>query len=290
MQVTMTIAVLGTGIMGAGMARNWLAAGGSVRVWNRTRAKAEPLAAAGAQVADDPATAVDGADVIVTMLYDADAVESAMRAAAGRLRPGTLWLQMSTVGVEGAERLAALAAELELTYVDAPVLGTREPAEQGKLTVLASGPEEVRDRVVDLVDPIAAQIRWLGPAGLGSRLKLVVNGWVLNVVAGVADSIALAEGLGLRGAEFLDLIRGGALDIPYAHVKGDLMLQREFPPSFPVSGALKDAQLIIDAGRQADVDLAVVEAIAGHLDAVAKSGRQNEDFAAMYRAIRRTTL
>jgi 3-hydroxyisobutyrate dehydrogenase len=288
MQGTMTIAVLGTGIMGAGMVRNWLAAGESVRVWNRTRTKAAPLAEAGAQVTDDPAAAVDGADVIVTMLYDADAVEGAMRAAAPGLRPGTLWLQMSTVGVDGAQRLAALADEFGLTYVDAPVLGTRQPAEQGKLTVLASGPDEVRDRVERLVTPIAAQVRWLGPAGTGSRLKLVVNNWVLNVVAGVADSIALAEGLGLRGSDFLDLIQGGALDIPYAHVKGDLMLRREFPPSFPVSGALKDAWLIVDAGRAADIDVAVVEAIAGLLDAVAKSGRQDEDLAAMYRAVRRS--
>jgi 3-hydroxyisobutyrate dehydrogenase len=289
MQGTMTIAVLGTGIMGAGMARNWLAAGESVRVWNRTRAKAEPLADAGAQVADDPAAAVDGVDVIVTMLYDADAVERAVRAAAPGLRPDMLWLQMSTVGVEGTERLAGLAAEFGLTYVDAPVLGTRQPAEQGTLTVLASGPDELRDLVTRLVDPVAAQVRWVGPAGAGSRLKLVVNSWVLTVVAGVADSIALAEGLGLDGAEFLDVIRGGGLDLPYAHLKGDLMLRREFPPSFPVSGALKDARLIVDAGDRAGVDLCVVDAIAGLLDGVAKGGQQDEDLAAMYRTVRRTT-
>src|SRR5690349_492602 len=265
----MTIAVLGTGIMGAAMARNWSAAGESVRVWNRTRAKAEPLADAGAQVTDDPAAAVDGVDVIVTMLYDADAVETAMRAAGRALRPGMVWLQMSTVGVEGAERLARFAAEFGLTYVDAPVLGTREPAEQGKLIVLASGPEDLRDLVERLVDPVAAQVRWVGSAGTGSRLKLVVNSWVLTVVAGVADSIALAEGLGLDRADFLDAIRGGALDLPYAHVKGDLMRRREFPPSFPVSGALKDARLIVDAGDRAGVDLSVVDAIAGLLDAVA---------------------
>jgi 3-hydroxyisobutyrate dehydrogenase len=287
MQESMTIAVLGTGIMGAAMARNWLAAAESVRVWNRTRAKAEPLAEAGAQVADDPATAVDGVDVIVTMLYDADAVETAMRAAGRALRPGMLWLQMSTVGVEGAERLAGFAAEFGLTYVDAPVLGTRQPAEQGHLTVLASGPEEVRDLVERLVDPVAAQVRWLGPAGTGSRLKLVVNSWVLTVVAGVADSIALAQGLGLDGADFLDVIRGGALDLPYAHAKGDLMLRREFPSSFPVSGALKDARLIVEAGERAGADLSVVDAVAGLLDAVAKGGHQDEDLAAMYRMVRR---
>src|SRR5438128_1279500 len=106
----MTIAVLGTGIMGAAMARNWLKAGEQVRVWNRTRAKAEPLGADGAGVATDPATAVDGADTVVTMQFDADSVAATIEAAAGKLRPGTLWLQMSTVGPDGAARLGELAA------------------------------------------------------------------------------------------------------------------------------------------------------------------------------------
>jgi 3-hydroxyisobutyrate dehydrogenase len=283
----MTIAVLGTGIMGAAMARNWLKAGESVRAWNRTRAKAEPLAEAGAYVADDPAGAVDGADVIVTMLYDAEAVAEAIRAAADRLRPGTLWLQMSTVGDDGAERLAALAEGYGLTYVDAPVVGSREPAEQGRLTVLASGPDDVRDRVERLLEPIAARVLWLGPAGAGSRMKLVVNTWVLTAVAGVADAIALADGLGLKGDDFLDLIRGGPLDFQYAHVKGALMLRREFPPSFPVKGALKDAGLVVAAGEAAGLDLAVVDAVRQQLAEVATKGHQDEDFAALYRAVRR---
>ncbi|GAA1819762.1 NAD(P)-dependent oxidoreductase [Planosporangium flavigriseum] len=283
----MTIAVLGTGIMGSAMARNWLKAGETVRVWNRTRAKAEPLAEAGAQVADDPATAVDGADVIVTMLFDADAVAATMEAASDRLRPGALWLQMSTVGLEGADRLAELALSYELRYVDAPVVGTKEPAEQGKLTVLASGPDEVRDSVVQLLRPIAAKALWLGPAGTGSRLKLVVNTWVLTATEGVANAFALADALGLDGAAFLEVIGGGPLDLKYAHVKGALMMRREFPPSFPVNGARKDANLILAAGRSAGVDLAAVEAARSHLDTVAQRSHRDEDMAAMYLAARR---
>jgi 3-hydroxyisobutyrate dehydrogenase len=283
----MTMAVLGTGIMGSAMARNWLAAGETVRVWNRTRTKAEPLAEAGAQVADDPASAVDGADVVVTMLYDADAVERAMEAAADRLRPGVLWLQMSTVGIEGAERLANLAAARQLSYVDAPVVGTREPAEQGTLTALASGPDEVRARVEEVLRPVAARVLWLGPAGTGSRLKLVANAWVLTATAGVANSIALADALGLDGSDFLKVIEGGPLDLKYAHVKGALMTRREFPASFPVSGALKDANLILAAGESAGVDLAAVEAARRHLDEVARRSHRDEDMSAMYLAARR---
>jgi 3-hydroxyisobutyrate dehydrogenase len=283
----MTMAVLGTGIMGSAMARNWLRAAEPVRVWNRTRAKAAPLAEAGAQVADDPATAVDGADVIVTMLYDADAVAQAVEAAGDRLRPGAIWLQMSTVGIEGAQRLADLAARYRLTYVDAPVVGTREPAEQGALTALASGPEEVREHVERLLQPVAAKVFWLGPAGTGSRMKLVANSWVLTATAGVANSIALADALGLDGADFLEVISGGPLDLKYAHVKGALMMRREFPPSFPVNGALKDANLILAAGESAGVDLAAVEAARRHLDEVARRSHRDEDMSAMYLAARR---
>jgi 3-hydroxyisobutyrate dehydrogenase len=283
----MTMAVLGTGIMGSAMARNWLRAGETVRVWNRTRAKAEPLAEAGARVADDPATAVDGADVIVTMLYDADAVAETMEAADDRLRPGALWLQMSTVGIEGAQRLAELAARYRLTYVDAPVVGTKEPAEQGKLTALASGPDEVRDRVERLLRPVAAKALWLGPAGAGSRMKLVANTWVLTATEGVANSFALADALGLDGNALLEVISGGPLDLKYAHAKGALMMRREFPPSFPVSGALKDANLILGAGESAGVDLAAVEAARRHLDEVARRSHRDEDMSAMYLAARR---
>ncbi|GII23012.1 NAD(P)-dependent oxidoreductase [Planosporangium mesophilum] len=283
----MTIAVLGTGIMGSAMARNWLKAGETVRVWNRTRAKAEPLAEAGAQVADDPGSAVEGADVIVTMLYDADAVAQAMEAAAGRIGPGALWLQMSTVGIEGAQRLADLATQRRLTYVDSPVVGTKEPAEQGKLTALASGPDEVRDRVETVLRPVAAKVLWVGPAGQGSRLKLVANTWVLTATEGVANAFALADALGLDGNDFLKVIEGGPLDLTYAHVKGALMMRREFPPSFPVSGAVKDANLILAAGESAGVDLAAVEAARRHLDEVARGSHRDEDMAAMYLAARR---
>ena len=282
----MTLAVLGTGIMGSAMARNWLAAGERVRVWNRTHAKAAPLADAGAEVADSSAGAVDGADVVVTMLFDADSILEALTAAADKLRPGALWLQMSTVGVEGSARLADFARARGLTYVDAPVMGTRQPAEQGGLSVLASGPEQVREQVEQLLAPVAARVTWLGPAGAGSRMKLVVNAWVVAALAGVAQALALADALDLDPREFLGLIEGGPTDLGYAHVKGELMLRGEYPASFPVSGALKDATLIVEAARVSGVDLAGVDEVRRLLDTVAKRGRADEDFAAVYEAIR----
>ncbi|MGI5239177.1 NAD(P)-dependent oxidoreductase [Dactylosporangium sp. CA-139066] len=279
----MTLAVLGTGIMGAAIARNWLRAGHDLRVWNRTRATAEPLAADGAVVAGSPADAVRGADPVVTMLFDADSVAEVMRAAAPGLAPGTLWLQLSTVGADGADALAALAGELGLVYVDAPVLGTRAPAEQGKLNVLASGPENARARVEELAAPIAAKVTWLGEAGRGSRAKLVVNSWVVTSVAALAQSVALADALGV---DFLSLISGGALDMPYAQVKAPLMRERGYPPAFPASGAAKDARLVGELAAREGVDGSVAEAARALYEEVVARGFADADMAAVYEAVR----
>jgi 3-hydroxyisobutyrate dehydrogenase len=279
----MTLAVLGTGIMGAAIARNWLKAGQQVRVWNRTRANAEPLAADGALVADSPADAVAGADPVVTMLFDAASVAEVMRAAAPGLTPGTLWLQLSTVGADGADELAGLAAELGLVYVDAPVLGTRGPAEQGKLNVLASGPAEVRDRVEELAAPIAAKVTWLGDAGQGSRAKLVVNSWVVTTTAALAQSAALADALGV---DFLALVAGGPLDLPYAQVKYPLMQQRGYPVAFPADGAAKDARLVGELAAALGVDSSVVDAARALLEETVARGLGAEDMAAVYEAVR----
>lgn len=158
------VAVLGTGIMGSAMARNLAEAGMQVRAWNRTRSKAEPLAEGGVEVADSPAEAAEGADFLLTMLSDADTVEQAVGDGALEALDGDgVWLQMSTVGVEGTGRLAALASQHEVAYVDAPVLGTKQPAEAGQLAVLASGPEEVRARCARVFDVVGAFTMWLDP-------------------------------------------------------------------------------------------------------------------------------
>ncbi|WP_426511971.1 NAD(P)-dependent oxidoreductase [Dactylosporangium sp. McL0621] len=279
----MTLAVLGTGIMGAAVARNWLRAGREVRVWNRTRTHAEPLAADGAVVADSPADAVAGADPVVTMLFDDASVAEVMRAAAPGLAPGTLWLQLSTVGADGADQLAGLADELGLVYVDAPVLGTRGPAEQGKLHVLASGPEDVRGRVEELAGPIAAKVTWLGEAGRGSRTKLVVNSWVVTATAALAQSAALADAIGV---DFLPLVAGGALDLPYAQFKVPLMQRRDYPVAFPAAGAAKDARLVGELAAAVGVDSSVVDAARGLLDEAVARGFGEDDMAAVYEAVR----
>ena len=183
-----TIAALGTGVMGAPMARNLARAGFDVRAYNRTRARAEPLAADGVTVHDEAAEAVRGADVVLTMLADGDAVGAVMadEGVLDAMADDAVWIQASTVGVRAADELAELAAGRGIAYVDAPVSGTKQPAEEGKLTVLASGPEDVRERLAPLFDAVAARVVWLGEAGAGSRMKMVVNTWLLALVEGLA--------------------------------------------------------------------------------------------------------
>src|SRR4051794_29477144 len=274
---TARVALLGTGIMGRGMATNIVKAGIPLTVWNRTADKAEGL---GADVAASPGEAVEGATIVLTILADAAVTEQTVREAAPAA--GTIWLQQATVGLEGHARLEALAAELGLTYVDAPVLGTKGPAEAGQLTVLASGPEDARTALGPVLEAIGARTLWLGPAGQGQRLKLVANAWVLTVVEGVAESLALAKALDLDPQSFLDVVKGGAMDAPYVQLKGAAMINGEFDAQFPLGGAAKDARLIEEAGQRAGVDLAIVAAARRHFERALSDGHGDQDMAATY--------
>ncbi|MFJ3204278.1 NAD(P)-dependent oxidoreductase [Streptomyces sp. NPDC086989] len=276
-----TVALLGTGIMGAGMARNLLRAGLGLRVWNRTREKAEPLAAQGAVVADGPAEAVAGADVVLTMLTDGEAVAQAMAAAVPGLRAGQVWAQMSTVGVAALEELAGFAREHGLVFVDAPVQGTRGPAEAGTLVVLASGPADPR------LDPVFAAVggktlRAGEEAGAATRLKLATVGYAITLTAAVGEALALAEGLGVDPELFAQAVTGGPMDNPYLQAKMKAVLERDFAPSFTVHGAEKDTGLIAEAADRAGVAVDLARATHARLHRAASLGHGAEDMAAAY--------
>jgi len=280
------VAVLGTGTMGAGMARNIAAAGLPVRVWNRTATRAEPLADV-ATVAGSIREAVEGADIVLTMLYDADSVAGAITEAGPALGDDAVWLQQSTVGVAGTERLVAQAEALGVAYVDAPVLGTRKPAEDGALVVLASGASALRTRVAPVLDAIGSRTMWVGEAGAGTRLKLAANAWVLTVVEGVAESLALTRDLGLDPKLFLEAVAGGALDAPYVGLKGAAMIEGSFDPAFALDGALKDADLILEAASGAGVEMGLMPGIRDHLARASAAGHGDRDMSATYLEHRR---
>lgn len=287
--MTRSVAVLGTGKMGAGMVRSLVRAGLPVTVWNRNRARAEALAADGARVVGTPADAVAKVDTVVTMLFDGDSVAEVMAQALPAAPTGVVWAQMTTVGIEDAgERLPGLAAEHGVGYLDAPVLGTRQPAEQGKLVVLAAGSAQLTDGARPLFDAVGSRtIRVSERPGDATRLKFVLNAWVLTLTAGTAQAVALARALGLDPRLFLDAISGGNLDSPYAHIKGKAMISGEFEPAFGLDGALKDSGLIAAAMRAAGTEPALMEAVARQFQAAADAGYSGEDMAAVVHAFRR---
>lgn len=282
------VAVLGTGIMGAGMARSLLRSGLDVTVWNRSPGRAAPLAADGARVAGTAAGAVAGVDAVVTMLWDGGSAAEVMTGALPAAPDGVLWAQTSTVSLHDAGvRLPALASRYGARYVDAPVLGTRQPAEEGKLLVLAAAPGPLRDPMTPLFDAVAARTVWVSERpGDGTRLKLVANSWVGTIVAAAAQAIALARSLGLDPQVFLDTVRGGAVDTPFLHIKGQAMIAGEFPPSFTVDGAVKDTGLIAAAMRESGTDATLIDAVARQFRKAVDGGHGGEDMAAVYRAFR----
>jgi 3-hydroxyisobutyrate dehydrogenase len=218
-----SVAVLGLGTMGTPIARNLLRAGFEVRVWHRTPAKTEALAADGAYPAASPADATAGADVVITMLADGADELTVLAGPAGALhalRPGAIWIQMSTIGVEWSKRLAKLAVRHDVVFVDAPVSGSIEPAEKGQLLILASGAWPVRSRVEPIFDVLGSQTLWLEHVGDGSRLKLAVNNWLTVLLEGMAETVALSKTLGLDPGRLVETIAGGPLASAYAENKG----------------------------------------------------------------------
>lgn len=250
------VALLGAGgTMGLPMARHIARSGIQIRAWNRTREKAEPVADDGAQVCESPHEAAEGAGVILTMLADADAVVSSSREALPAARQGAVWLQMSTIGEQGTDQCMELAHAHDISFLDAPVLGTKQPADEGKLVILASGPTELRDRVQPILDAVGSKTIWVGEAGAGTRLKIATNSWVLTVTEGCAETIALAQGLGLDPALVFEAFDGGTLDLPYFRIKGKAIVERNFEPSFRLQLAAKDADLVVQAARRHELDL-----------------------------------
>jgi 3-hydroxyisobutyrate dehydrogenase len=267
--------------MGLGMSRNIAKSGMTVRAWNRTRERADPLAADGITVVDSPTEAVDGADLIVTMLSDGDTVLEVAEQFLPAAGDDAIWLQMSTIGADATERCIEAAADAGVTVVDAPVLGTKTPAEEGKLVVLASGSDDARERVQPVFEAVGQRTLWVGDAGQGSRVKVAVNVWIVSVVEGAAEALALAEGMGIDPKLVLEAVSGGPLDLPYLQTKGGMMIERSFDPSFTLALAAKDARLAVKAAEDAGLDLPLVETIAERLTTAADD-YGGEDLAATY--------
>ena len=276
------VAVLGAGIMGSAMARNLAAAGLTTRVWDRDTSATGPLADAGAVVAESARDAVRDAGVVITMLPTAAAVESVIfdGRVAETFADGSVWAQMGTIGVEATKRIGdRLAAQRPgVMFVDAPVSGSKGPAEQGQLLILASGPAAAADAVRPVFDVIGRKTVWLGEAGRGSQMKLVVNAYLSILIEGVAETMELADRLGIGHQQLAEVIEGGPLDAPLADAKFHKMDRGDFAAEFPLEWALKDVDLVIGAaGGQAPPMLA---ALSGQWHAAVAAGYGREDISA----------
>lgn len=282
-----TVGILGTGTMGLPMARNLARAGLSVKAWNRSQEKALPLADDGVQVCEEPSQTAAGSDIVITMLSDSasvlDTITMALGEGAGG--PDLIWAQMSTIGLEGTEYCRDLAERVGVSFVDAPVLGTRQPAEEGKLVVLASGSEAALSRCRPLFEAVGQRTLELGEAGAATRAKVVINSWVLGVTGLIAETISLAEVLGVDPQAFFDAVEGGALDLPYARLKGGAMIKRSFEDAaFRLALARKDADLVLAAAEQESLDAPVLRAVAERLHRAEAAGHGDEDMAANFLA------
>jgi 3-hydroxyisobutyrate dehydrogenase len=281
------VAVLGIGAMGHAMATSVLRAGIPTIVWNRRPAAARDLAGLGADVAETAADAARRAAVVVTMVTDTDAVISIARdqGMLAALAPGAIWAQMATIGVAGTERVAAMvqAERPDVTLLDAPVSGSKGPAEQGQLTIFASGPEEARPRVAALFDALGQRTIWVGEVGAGSRLKLVNNTLVAFAAEAVATSVALAGRLGLQTETVIQALAGSPLVSPWQAAKLARIAKGEFSAQFALSLALKDVRLALQAAD--DDRLVTLGCLAEEWQQAVDEGLGDQDLTVVARAL-----
>jgi 3-hydroxyisobutyrate dehydrogenase len=285
-----SVAVLGTGIMGSAMARNLLTAGLPTTVWDRSPEATAPLAAAGAVVADSAHAAIRDARIVITMLPDAEVVQSVLFAdAQPPFAAGAAWAQMGTIGVAATAGLAERLARLrpDVMFVDAPVSGSKGPAEAGQLLILASGPDAAQPVLAPAFAAIGRKTVWLGPAGQGSRMKLVVNTYLSFLIEGVAEALELGRRLGVDPAGLDAVLEGGPLDAPLVDAKLHKIAHGDFSAEFPLEWALKDVDLAIDAGR--GTSLPMLAALSRQWHRAVEAGYGRDDISAARLALGNAT-
>jgi 3-hydroxyisobutyrate dehydrogenase len=285
------IAVLGTGTMGSAFARRLLGAGMRVSAWDPTPASAAWLADAGATVAATPEDAVRDADVVLTMVPTIASIEETMPRTLAAMRPGSIWLQMSTIGVEGTQRAFALAKERrpDIVFVDAPVSGSKAPAEQGKLLILASGPPATLDALAPVFSVLGQKtMRW-ELVGSGSRMKVVLNTWLAVLGEGIAETARLAQSLDVSLEDVSACLGSTALNAPWALAKLEKIERNAFDADFALALAAKDLHLALDAASQAHQRLPMVQAIGEQWDTALQAGLGNRDVVGAYLALTANT-
>ncbi|MGF7153509.1 NAD(P)-dependent oxidoreductase [Novosphingobium gossypii] len=285
----MKVAVLGLGIMGSGMARRVLAAGHELTVWNRSRARAEPLGEAGARIADTPAQAAQDADVVVAMLAD-DAgsrmVWTGEDGALAAMRGGAVAVECSTLTSEWVGQLAQAATGRGIGFLDAPVTGSRRQANDGALRFMAGGDAAVLEQARPVFEAMGSEVIHLGPTGSGATLKLVNNFLCGVQVASIAEALVMLERSGLDVQRAFDLLCTGAPGSPILKMLGQRMLDGAFEPQFLVPLMAKDLSYAEAEFARQGITLESAAAARARFDAAAKAGFADRDMSAVVEAVR----
>jgi 3-hydroxyisobutyrate dehydrogenase len=279
--VKVRVGLLGAGLMGSAMAHRLLDQGIPVIAWDRNTEQVRALGARGAEQAGAPGEVVSGAGVVITMLPTAEVVLDVIEPLLDDWPKDTIWLQMSSVGAAEADQLARVAEARAVTLVDAPVSGSTHPAEEGQLTILASGPDSAKTVLEPVFAALASRVMWVGKAGMGSRLKLATNHWMISSVAALAESMHLCDAMGLDQQHFIALLDGGPLGSAYAVQKLDEMRRHEYPAGFPVRLALKDLELVHEVEDSSRITMPLLDAV---LERFTTAGDElaDQDVAAIY--------
>jgi 3-hydroxyisobutyrate dehydrogenase len=275
------VGLLGVGLMGSAMGHRLLDQDIEVVAWNRSPERVIALEERGAKRADEPAEVVLGADVVITMLPTAPIVLDVVKPLLEDWPEATIWLQMSSVGAAEADRLVGMAQAHDVTLVDAPVSGSTHPAEEGELTILSSGPDSARAPVEPVFEALGSRVLWVGRAGMGSRLKMAANHWMIAMTAALAESMRLCEAMGLDQQQFVELLDGGPLGSAYGLLKLDEMRAQDYPVGFPVRLALKDLELVREVEQSSKVPMPLLDVVYERFLA-ADEGHAGEDLAAVY--------
>jgi 3-hydroxyisobutyrate dehydrogenase len=275
------VGLLGAGLMGSAMAHRLLDKGVPVIAWDRDSEHVRGLGARGAAQASEPGEVVSGAGVVITMLPTAEIVLDLVEPLLEDWPKDTIWLQMSSVGAAEADQLTRVAEAHSVTIVDAPVSGSTHPAEEGQLTILASGPDSARTVLEPVFAALASRVMWVGKAGMGSRLKLATNHWMISAVAALAESMHLCDAMGLDQQHFVELLDGGPLGSAYAIQKLDEMQRHQYPAGFPVRLALKDLELVREVEQSSGARMPLLDIVHERF-ATASQSFADDDLAAIY--------
>ena len=275
------VGLLGVGLMGSAMGHRLLDQGIEVIAWDRNPEQAGALEKRGAKRAERPAEVALGAGVVITMLPTASIVLDVVEPLLDDWPQETVWVQMSSVGAAEADQLTEVAEAHAVTLVDAPVSGSTHPAEEGQLTILASGPDSARASVEPVFEALGSRVLWVGEAGMGSRLKMAANHWMIAMTAALAESMHLCKAMGLDQRQFIELLDGGPLGSAYGIQKLDEMRRHEYPAGFPVRLALKDLELVREVEQSSQAAMPVLDVVLERFSS-ASEDHADEDLASVY--------